>query len=292
LYADVRETRALLEPLADGFAGGGRREAGGKPGRAAALLERCAEAYAGLYLPAQPGERPGAELALTGRWSPELVSARMGWSCGWERHAPASGVAYWSERRGPLEVGSPVRGLLLAATGRPGALERMAARRLSPRAGPVERARGEEPKVELLLAGAALYAFAPLGRFAAAGAEAEGRLPVRALWLAARRGPAGQSPGQDPYELSALAVLESPPEAPDAPNARALTGLVRLAAASWLRKAGIPEVAARLRAMQVEVSAGMLSLRGLRLSEAELLALLRGSFAPSAAEVSHARGGD
>jgi hypothetical protein len=44
--------------------------------------------------------------------------------------------------------------------------------------------------------------------------------------------------------------------------------------------------------MQVEVSAGMLSLRGLRLSEAELLALLRGSFAPSAAEVSHARGGD
>jgi hypothetical protein len=292
LYADVREARALLDPLAAAFVGT-KREGGGKAGRAAALLDRCEEGYAALYLPSQPGAQPGAELAVTGRWSADMLSARLGWSCGWVRHAPATGMDYWSGRRGTLEVGSPARGLLLAAAGRPGALERMAARRLSPQAGPVERARGEEPRVEPLLAGAALYAFAPLGRIGPAGATAVGGLPVRALWLTARR-------GQDRYELGALAALEgspgrSPPSATDgaaAPNARALTGLVRLAAASLLRKAGIPEVAARLRAMEVEVDGGLLGLRGLSLSEAELLALLRGYLAPAAVEGSGARRGD
>ncbi len=180
-----------------------------------------------------------------------------------------------------MEVGSPAAGLLLLASGRPGALERMTARRLSPHAGPVELARGQEPQAGAFLAGASLYAFLPSLPPPSSSAPAGG-LPVRELWLAAQR-------GQDQYELRALVALA--PTAAGEPNARALTALVRLAVAGWLRKAGIPEVAARLRAMDIEVQAGALSARGLRLAEPEVLALLQGALGP-AVEDSDARGGD
>jgi hypothetical protein len=295
LYADVRQARGLLEPLAAAFAAPRDSSAvlgsGGKAGRAGPILDRSEEIYACLYLPAAgasagPPTVPAAELAVVGRWSPSLVSSRLDWSCRWVRHRPppdsTGSPPYWSARREPLEVGSPAPGLLLASSGRPGALERMMARRLSPQAGPVERAREEEPQAGLFLAGAALYAFLPMlpSRIANRG-EAGGGLPVRELWLAARR-------AQDQYELGALAALASPAAgAPSEPVARALTGLVRLAAASWLRKAGIPEVAARLRAMEIEMQAGGLIVRGLSLSEAELLALFQ-----VAVEVSDAHRGN
>jgi hypothetical protein len=161
----------------------------------------------------------------------------------------------------------------------------MMARRLSPQAGPMERAREEEPRAGPFLAGASLYAFLPMMTGSTSPGEAPS-LALRALWLAARR-------RQDQYELGALAALASTAAgAPSEPGARALTGLVRLAAAGWLRKAGIPEVAARLRAMEIEVAAGGLTVRGLSLSEAELLALLQRTLRPAAAEGSSAHSGD
>ena len=293
----MRQARGLLEPLAARFAAGPTLRDGGKAAqtgpRMGPLLNRSEEVYACLYLPApaaSPGAPPvpAAELAVTGRWSPGPVSARLDWSCGWVRQQPSpDSPPYWRARRSPLEVGSPVPGLLLVATGLPNALERMAARRLSPRAGPVERAREQDPQVGPFLAGAALYAFLPMpGTGGAAGASGAadkgGGLPVRELWLAAYR-------GQDQYELGARAALAPAPA--EQPNARALTGLIRLAAAGWLRKAGIPEVAARLRAMDIEVQAGGLTVRGLRLAEPEMLALLQNLLGP-AVEDSGARGGD
>jgi hypothetical protein len=240
------------------------------------LLNRTAEAYACLYLPGAPGgDRPGeaaAELALTGRFSPDLVSLRLNFSCGWVRHESAPRLVYWSAQRSPLEVGSPTRGLLLAASGRPGALERMMARRFTPQAGPVERARAGDPRVGPFLAGAALYACLP-----AAGAASG--LPMHQLWLAARR-------EGDHYELGALAALAG------TPNPRALASLVRLAAAAWLRKASIPEVLARLRALEITADADGLTVRGLRLAEAELLALLQGVLRPAVGEDTDARRGD
>jgi hypothetical protein len=297
LYADVRQARGLLEPLASDFGSFAAWRDGRKARRLGPLLDRSEEVYACLYLPAsgakpgegsaaaKPGEAggPAAELAVTGRWSPSLVSARLNFSCGWARREPAPGVWYWSARRSALEVGSPAAGLLLAAVERPGALEGMTDRRRSPQAGPVERTRADDPRVDPFLAGAALYAFLPAAGEASV-AEPAGGLPVRELWLAARH-------EQDQYDLGALAALTPAVGAPDAPSARALTVLVRLAAAAWLRKAGIPEVAARLRAMEIEVDAGGLTVRGLRLAEAELLALLQGVLR-SPAEDSDARGGD
>ncbi len=252
------------------------------------LLDRAEEVYACLNLPvpgaAEPGAgggAGGAELAVTGRWSVNLLSARLDWSCGWTRHQPAPNAPpYWSARRGTLEAGSPAQGLLLAAFGRPGAVQRMAARRLSPQAGPVELAREQDPRVGPLLAGAVLYAFLPAAAKPAGEREATppaGGLPLRELWLAVHR-------AQDQYELGALAALAG------APNERALTALVRLAAAGWLRKAGIAEVAARLRALDIEVEEGGLSVRGLRLAEPEMLALLRSVLPPAGG--SDARGGD
>jgi hypothetical protein len=305
----VPQARGLLEPLAASFV----KPRGGKAGRVGPLLDRSEQVYACLSLPEPGAAGPaagaaeplagagtaGTELAVTGRWSPSLLSARLDWSCGWSRHqsSPAS-PPYWSERRSGLEVGSPAPGLLLAAFGQPGAVGRMSARRLSPRAGPVELAREQDPRVGPFLSGAALWAFLPAvaaggGAAGSAGAgggtagSAGGGLPLRELWLAAQR-------GQGQYELGALASLRGAPGSiaagAGAPSARALTALVRLAAAGWLRKAGIPEVAARLRAMDVEVQEGGLTVRGLRLAEPEMLALLQ-SVLPAAGGPD-ARGGD
>jgi hypothetical protein len=272
LYADVRQTRSLLEPLAAAIAPprDAARRAAGRTVQAGPLLERSEEAYACLHLPAFSGAgaagEPAAGLALTGRWSPDLVSLRLSFSCGWVRHEPPT-PPYWSARRGGLEVGSPAPGLLLAAAGRPGALAGLLAR--GPAAGPVESARASDARVAALLAGAAWYAFLP-SLAPDAGGEARG-LPLRELWLAGRR-------EGDRYELGARAALAG---APEQPSARALAGLVRLAAAAWLRKAGIPDVAARLREMEIAVEAGSLEARGLRLSEAELRAALA-SWLPAA----------
>jgi hypothetical protein len=271
LFADVRQARGLLEPLAGSLSGG-------KPGRLAPLLDRSKEAYACLYL--ADAAAGAAELAVTGRWSPDLVSMRMSFSCGWVRHEPAlpspaspastTPPAYWSVRRGALEIGSPARGLLLAAAGRPGALERMMVRRLSVQEGLVERARASDPRVGPFLAGAALYACLP------AAGKVSG-LPMHQLWLAARR-------EADQYELGALASLAG------TPNPRALAALVRLAAAALLRKASIPEVVARLRALEITAEAEGLTVRGLKLSETELLALLRGALLPQTAQAAEDAG--
>jgi hypothetical protein len=273
LFADVRQARGLLEPLAGSLSGG-------KPGRLGPLLDRSKEAYACLYLADAAAGAGAAELAVTGRWSPDLVSMRMSFSCGWVRHEPAlpspaspastTPPAYWSVRRGALEIGSPARGLLLAAAGRPGALERMMVRRLSVQEGLVERARASDPRVGPFLAGAALYACLP------AAGKVSG-LPMHQLWLAARR-------EADQYELGALASLAG------TPNPRALAALVRLAAAALLRKASIPEVVARLRALEITAEAEGLTVRGLKLSETELLALLRGALLPQTAQAAEDAG--
>lgn len=254
-----------------------------KGGSLGPILDRSKEAYACLYLPSDP--RPGAELALTGRWSHDLLAALLNSRSGWVRQEPpAPALSYWRAQQSPLEVGSPAQGLLLASSGRPGALEQMMVRRLAALPGPVERAREQEPQVGPFLADAVLYACLPsLGAGAEGGA---GGLPLRGLWLAVRR-------EQNQYELGVLAALarapaDDPEEGP-APDASALANLVRLALASQLRKAHIPGVAARLRATQIEVGAEELTVRGLRLSEAELLALLRDGLG---AEGADARGGD
>jgi hypothetical protein len=141
----------------------------------------------------------------------------------------------------------------------------------------VERARAGNPRVDPFLAGAALYAFLPsLGPAepSLAAPPPAGRLsglPIRQLWLAARR-------TADQYELGALAALAG------TPNPRARAGLTRLAAASLLRKAGIPEVTARLRALEITAEEDFLTVRGLKLSEPELLALLQGVLLPQAAQ--------
>jgi len=288
LFADVQEARGLLQPLAAGFSGQ-------EPARLDSLLDRVEQAHACLYLgaaglaqtPPLPageaaggaGEPPsgrGAELAVTGRFSSDLVSFRLSFSCAWVRHESAqpSAQPYWSARGRPLEVGSPAPGLLLVAAGRPGGLERMLARRLVPAAGPVERARASDPRVDPFLAGAALYAFLP-GPPAGAGPG----LPLRQVWLAARR-------DGEHYELGALAALAGEP------SPRALASLVRLAAAAWLRRAGVSDVAGRLRALEIGIEGDALSLRGLRLGEAELLSALEAWVLPPAGEDAGAQRGD
>ena len=142
------------------------------------------------------------------------------------------------------------------------------ARRFTPQAGPVERARAGDPRVGPFLAGAALYACLPSRGVAKPAAGAASGLPMHQLWLAARR-------EGDHYELGALAALAG------TPNPRALASLVRLAAAAWLRKASIPEVLARLRALEITADADGLTVRGLRLSRGGAARASAGSAAAS-----------
>jgi hypothetical protein len=275
LYADVQEMRGPAEVLVRAVSGAKAGDAGLRADNAGlrALLDRAEEVYAGLYLRAPAsGPAPGGpavELVLTGRFSPELVGTRMSFSCGWVRHE--SFQPYWSARKQPLEVGSPAPGRVLVSVGRPGALPRMMARGREPEASLVQRVLAENPPAAAFVTGAAAWAWLPLGGEAASslpGSAAPGTaLPLRSAWFAARR-------EGGLYELEARAELAGQA------SPRALAAAVRLAAASLLRRAGLPELVAHLRAMEVAVEGQSLVVRGLRLSEEETLSLLKSLVRP------------
>jgi hypothetical protein len=145
----------------------------------------------------------------------------------------------------------------------------------------VERARAQDPRAEDFLAGAAAWAWLPslAAKPAGGGAGSGMTLPLGSAWFAARRDGAE-------YELSGLAALAVEV------NPRVLAGAVRLAAAALLRKAGLPDVVGRLRAMEVEVVADSIAVRGLRLSEAEVLSAAKALFGPRTGEAANAAGGD
>jgi len=238
LFAEVHAARGLVEPLV---------AANLRP-----LLERSEQAFVSARLgTARP---PAAELALTGRFSPELVSLRLGSSCSWLR--VESRPTYWRSRSEPLEVCSPEKGLLLAAMGEPAGMERLLARRQSyGRQVPGSGLPGyDEPGVAEFVKGAGIYALLP------SLAATEG-VPVRGLWLAA-------FPQPDGLEVNALFQLA------EQGNLRGLQNLVRLLLVSVLRKAGLPDLVSRLKTVEVAVEGASVTVRGLTLSAREVQALL------------------
>lgn len=232
--------RGLLEPLAAALPQEERE--GLRP-----LLDRAERAYAAVRLP--PGGPRSFELALTGRLPAGLVTTRLSLSCAWVRHE--SSQPYWRGRSRPLEVSAPRSGLVLAASGPPGSMERLLGRWLEPGPG---LAGFSEAGVPELLRDAGVYAQLP-------PPAAAGGLPIRRLWLAG-------SPGPEGLRVSALLQLEG--EA----NPRALQNLVRLLAAALLRGAGLEGLVPRLRGLEVTATGSAVRVAGLTLSPSEVQALL------------------
>lgn len=196
---------------------------------------------------------------MVGRYSPDAVGLRLDWSCDWRRQAGQPPV--WSNRRLPLEVAAPERGLLLVGFGRPPEGQGLLARWRNPGPNPLERLDQAEPALRReLLAGSALYAFLPAPPPALGAAEG---FPLSSLWLAARR-------QGDRYALGALALLDQEP------NPRLMLNVARLAAAAGLRKAGLGDLVERLKELEVTVSGRTVAVSGLSLGQAELLQALGG----------------
>jgi hypothetical protein len=246
----VPAARGLIEPLA-------ARLAPENPARLRPLLERSEQAFVSARLgSARP---PAAELALTGRFSPELVSLRLGSSCSWVRVESRPG--YWRSRSEPLEVCSPKKGLLLAAMGERAGMELLLARpqaygRQVTGSGPPGY---DEPGVAEFVKGAGIYAMLP------SLPAAEG-VPIRGLWLAAFPEPAGLRP--EGLRVNVLFQLA------EQGNPRGLQNLVRLLLVSVLRKAGLPDLVSRLKTVEVAVEGASVTVRGLTLSAREVQALL------------------
>ena len=248
LFADLQATRGLLEPLAG-------RLLHSAPGQIGKLLERTDELYAGLRF--QPGAPPQAEAAVWGRYSPDAVGLNLDWSCGWRRNPGEP--PFWSNRRLPLEVAAPERGLLLVAYGTPPDARGLLARWRNPEPDPLVRLDLTEPALRReLLAGSDLYAFLPVLPPALGQAA---QLPIYSLWLAARR-------QGDGFTFGALALLDREPD-PDS-----VLRVVRLAAAALMRRAGLANLVERLKELEVEVSGRTVAVSGLSLSREELLRML------------------
>jgi hypothetical protein len=213
--------------------------------------------------------------AVVGRYSSEAIGWRLDWSCDWQRQPgqPPS----WRNRRLPLEVAAPERGLLLVASGPPQGAQALFARWRTPGPNPLTGPEETEGAglLQGLLAGSLLYAYLPE---VPASAGAPPGLPLSDLWLAVRR-------EAERYVVGALATLA------EEQSPRVLLNVVRLAAAAWLRKAGVQDLAPRLKALEVEVSGRTVVVRGLSLGEGELLRAL--GLGPRAAseEVGGAGGG-
>jgi len=258
LYADLRSTRALVQSLA-------ARLSLGDPRRLEPVLRRSEALYAGLRFTA--GRPPAGGAALVGRFCPEEVGFRLDCSCDWRRGQgqPPS----WRHRRLLLEVAAPESGLLLLATG-PGVetrelLDRWRAPRPNPLAEPEDP--GGADLLRGLKAGSLLYAYLP--RLPASASFPSG-VPLSGLWITVRR-------EAERYELAALASIELA----EPPSPRWVLSAVRLAAAAWLRRAGVADPAGRLGPLRVESSGRVYAVTGLILQEEELLQVL--GFPPRAA---------
>jgi hypothetical protein len=158
-----------------------------------------------------------------------------------------------------LEVAAPERGLLLVAYGAQPDGRGLLARWRNPGPSPLAMLDQTEPALRReLLAGSDLYAFLPV--LPAAWGQAA-QLPFSCLWLSARR-------HEDGYALGALALLEREPDP------RLVLNVVRLAAAAVMRKAGLANVAERLKELEVKTSGRTVAVSGLILGRGELLQML------------------
>jgi hypothetical protein len=266
LYADLRAARGLAEPLA-------ARLSSGDPRRLRPVLERAGALYAGLRW--VPGAAPVAGAAVLGRFSPQAVGSRLDWSCDWQRQPGQP--SYWRNRRLPLELAAPERGLLLVASGPPRGAQRLLDRWRTP--GPNPLTGPEDPAgaglLQGLLAGSLLYAYLPE---LPGSSGAPPGLPLSDLWLSVRR-------EAEWYVVGALAALN------EEQDPRLLLNVVRLAAAAWLRKAGVQDLVPRLKALRVEVSGRTVVVQGLSLGEGELLRALGIGSGAASEEASGAGGG-
>jgi len=237
LFIDVPASRSLIEPLAALFSA-----PADAPARWRAVLDKTAVLHAGVLL--SPGSAPSIAAVATGRFSPASVSLRLNSSLSWRRFELEGGArSYWRHRKQPLEVAAPECGLLLVSAGQGQGAESLIARWKKPGPNPLAAV---APANAQILQGAAAYLFIP---------EVQ---PFRNGWLTVRL------EGGQAFLSCALTIEEGA-------DPRSLQNLIRLLAVSWMRKAGLADIPARIRDMQIEVDGGTVLASGLRLEPFEVV---------------------
>ncbi len=233
---------AFQDLLADLLPGGGKdvqlREA----------LRRTERLYASLRL--RPGAPPEMAAIALGDYPSGSLSWQLGCSPDWQRQGP--GGEFWASRREPLQLALPERRLILVATA---GMERLLALLRQPGPDPLPQAARRDMETSELIV---FFPVLP----DSGGAAGLSRLPIRRSWVTAR--PAG-----DGVAVGAFFGLE------EVKNARILESLLRLAVVALLREQQLPDVAERLKGMEVTMEPSGIRLSGLRLSARETLGLIQ-----------------
>ncbi len=238
-------------------------------------------------------DRPRFSLIALGDFKPAAVALRLNLDKRWERVLldPPSGSGlkrscrsfrtYWRNPGAGLEIAAPLRGVVFMSTAglspSPEGAAEMLERRQAPGPSPLPPAAADGMQA------ADLFLFFPdpirLAAAAGPGSGISGReavtapilglqaLAVEQAWLSAEA-------QEDGYRLDVVLRLA------EAGNPAAIENLLRLALILWMRRTGIEDPAARLRALSISVDQGLARIESLRLSEEQLVALLA-SFLPA-----------
>jgi len=219
-----------------------------------ALLERTGRLYAAVAL--AEGAPPRLSLIALGSFPAGMIRSKFGGSRAWDTVKSPSGKYYTNVESG-LQVSVPGSYAVLASAG---SMEGLLARFAMPVAPamPPEVAEHME-SADLLLYLPSL----PGGLGGAAGASAAASMPIREIWLEARR-------EGDRYLVSGACNAASERDA------RGVVLVLRLGLVQWLRTQNLPDVGERLKTVTIAADGAQVKLAGLSFAKEELVPVLLG----------------
>jgi hypothetical protein len=213
------------------------------------LLERTDRLYAAVET--VEGSSPRVSMVALGSYPAGLIRSRLCGSRSWKTVKSPAGKYYVSSKAG-LQVGVPGGYAVLASTG---SMETLLARFAAPIAPamPPEAAEGMDT--------ADLSLYLPELPGSLPGSSGGAQLPIREVWLEARR--AG-----DRYEVTGTCNTASERDA------RSLVLLLKLGLVTWMRTQGLADVSGRLKNVTVVAEGTQVKLAGLSFAKDEIVPVL------------------
>jgi hypothetical protein len=218
------------------------------------LLERMSRLYAAVAL--SEGTPPRLSAIALGSFPAGMIRSKLCGSKAWDTVKSPSGKYYTNVKSG-LQVSVPGPYAVLVSAGSMDGLLARFAMPLAP-AMPPEVADDME-SADLLLYLPSL----PGGLGGAAGGTAAANVPIREVWLEARR-------DGDRYLVSGACNTASERDA------RSVVLLIKLGLVQWLRSQNLPDVSERLKAVTVAADGQQVKLAGLAFGKDELVPVLLG----------------
>jgi hypothetical protein len=220
------------------------------------LLERMSRLYAAVAL--AEGSPPRLSAIALGTFPAGLIRSKLCGSKAWDTVKSPSGKYYTNAKSG-LQVSVPgPYAVLVSAGSMDGLLSRFA----------MPLAPALPPEVAEDMESADLVIFLPslpggLGGAASGSGAAAANVPIREVWLEARR-------DGDRYLVSGACNTASERDA------RSVVLLIKLGLVQWLRSQNLPDVGERLKTVTVAADGQQVKLAGLAFGKDELMPVLLG----------------